>query len=172
MFFFQPPCQFYRRFLEMLALAVFCGTKSVSKALPADWLVTSVDLLERVDPTIVADVATWDFRAAFPTGHVDYIHLSPPCTEFSRALTSRPRDLELGDVLAKRRLEILDYFKPRWWTSENPVGMLQTRLYMQELLPFRRFVCYCKYNEGGEHRYRKADRDLDESPMDAAADAH
>ncbi len=25
---------------------------------------------------------------------------------------------------------------------------------MQELLPFRRFVCYCKYNEG-EHRYRK-----------------
>ena len=137
------------RFLE-----VFCGTKSVSRALPPDWEVVSVDILAKFQPTILADVATWDFESAFPPGHFDYIHLSPPCTEFSRALTSRPRRLEEGDILAKRSLEILSYFQPRWWTLENPVGLLQTRPYMQELLPFRRFCCYCKYNEG-EHRYRK-----------------
>jgi site-specific DNA-cytosine methylase len=137
----------------MRCLEVFCGTKSVSKALPAEWETISVDILEKFGPTILADVATWDYTA-FPPGHFDYIHLSPPCTEFSRALTTRPRNLEVGDVLAKRSLEILAYFQPRWWTLENPVGLLQTRPYMQELLPFRRFVCYCKYNEG-EHAYRK-----------------
>jgi len=138
----------------MRALEVFCGTKSVSKALPADWEVVSVDLLERFNPTIVADVATWDYQAAFPPGHFHYIHLSPPCTEFSRALTSRTRDLGAGDVLAERSLEILKYFKPRFWTLENPVGYLQTRPYMQELLQFRKLCCYCKYNEG-DHPYRK-----------------
>jgi len=140
----------------MRCLEVFCGTKSVSHALPPDWEVVSVDILAKFQPTILADVATWDFESAFPPGHFDYIHLSPPCTEFSRALTSRPRRLEEGDILAKRSLEILSYFRPRFWTLENPVGLLQTRPYMQELLPYRRFCCYCKYSENtGEHRYRK-----------------
>jgi site-specific DNA-cytosine methylase len=138
----------------MRALEVFCGTKSVSKALPSNWEVVSVDLLEKFNPTIVADVATWDFREAFPPGHFDFIHLSPPCTEFSRALTTRKRDLEAGDILAKRSLEILEYFKPRFWTLENPVGLLQTRPYMQEWLEYRKLCCYCKYNEG-DHPYKK-----------------
>jgi site-specific DNA-cytosine methylase len=138
----------------MRCLEVFCGTKSVSRALPSDWEVVSVDILAKFQPTILADVATWDFESAFPPGHFDYIHLSPPCTEFSRALTTRPRRLEEGDILAKRSLEILSYFRPRFWTLENPVGLLQTRSYMQELLPYRRFCCYCMY-ESREHRYRK-----------------
>ncbi len=137
----------------MRCLEVFCGTKSVSKALPPDWQVVSVDILAKFQPTILADVATWDYTE-FPPGHFDYIHFSPPCTEFSRALTSRPRRLEEGDILAQRSLEILAYFRPRFWTLENPVGLLQTRPYMAEFLQFRRFVCYCKYNEG-EHPYRK-----------------
>jgi site-specific DNA-cytosine methylase len=138
----------------MRALEVFCGTKSVSKALPADWEVVSVDLLAKFDPTIVADVATWDYKAAFPPGHFHYVHLSPPCTEFSRALTRRARDLEAGDLLARRSLEILEYFKPRFWTLENPVGLLQTRPYMQDLVVYQKRCCYCKYSEG-EHPYRK-----------------
>jgi site-specific DNA-cytosine methylase len=137
----------------MRCLEVFCGTKSVSKALGEGWETVSVDLSPAFNPTILADVATWDFTV-FPRGHFHYIHLSPPCTEFSRALTSRPRRLEEGDVLAERSLAILEHFRPRWWTLENPVGLLQTRPYMQPLLPLRRLVCYCKYNEGA-HRYRK-----------------
>ncbi len=138
----------------MRALEVFCGTKSVSKALPADWEVVSVDLLAKFNPTIVADVATWDYRAAFPPGHFDYVHLSPPCTEFSRALTRRKRDLEAGDVLARRSLEILDYFKPTFWTLENPVRLRQTRPYMQDLVVYQKRCSYCKYSEG-DHSYRK-----------------
>jgi len=82
------------------------------------------------------------------------MHFSPPCTEFSRALTSRPRRLEEGDILAKRSLEILSYFRPRWWTLENPVGLLQTGLTWKICSVFCRFVCYCKCNEG-DHPYRK-----------------
>jgi len=118
----------------MRCLEVFCGTKSVSKALPADWEVVSVDILAKFQSTIHADVATWVFAAEFPPRHFDYIHVSPPCTECSRALTSRPRRLDEGDILAKRSLEILSYFRPRWWTLENPVGLLQTRPYMDDFL--------------------------------------
>jgi len=52
----------------MRCLEVFCGTKSVSKALPADWEVVSVDILAKFQPTILAGVVTWDFAAAFPPG--------------------------------------------------------------------------------------------------------
>ncbi len=125
----------------------------MSNELPSDWEVVSIDILPKFQPTILADIATWDYTV-LPPDHFDYIHCSPPCTEFSRALTSRPRRLADGDVLVQRSLEILSYFKPRWWTLENPVGLLQTRPYMEDLLEFRCFVCYCKYNEGA-HRYRK-----------------
>jgi len=67
----------------MRALEVFCGTKSVSKALPSDWEVVSVDVLAKFQPTILADVATWDFESAFPSGHFDYIHLSRPLVRSS-----------------------------------------------------------------------------------------
>ena len=67
----------------MRCLEVFCGTKSVSHALPPDWEVVSVDILAKFQPTILADVATWDFESAFPSGHFDYIHLSRPLVRSS-----------------------------------------------------------------------------------------
>ena len=137
-------------------LEVFCGTKSVSKQLPEDWEVVSVDLLAKFEPTICVDVLEWDFRQ-YLSGWFDYIHLSPPCTEFSRALTTRPRDLEVGDALAKRALEILEYFQPRWWTLENPAtGLMSKRPYMAPYEQYLQTVCYCKYNDDGAHPYRKS----------------
>lgn len=139
----------------MKCLELFCGTKSISKQLPPDWEVVSVDILSKFKPTICVDVLQWDFRE-YPSGYFDYIHLSPPCTEFSQALTRRPRNLEVGDALAKRALEILEHFQPRWWTLENPAtGLLPKRPYME---PYRKYlctVCYCKYNDDGLHAYKK-----------------
>ena len=137
-------------------LEVFCGTKSVSKQLGPEWEVVSVDLFAKFEPTICADVHEWDYKAAFPPGHFDYVHLSPPCTEFSRALTTRPRRLEVGDALAEKALEIVEYFQPRWWTLENPAtGELPKRPYMEAWKPYMRTVCYCKYNDDGKHPYKK-----------------
>ena len=65
-----------------------------------------------------------------------------PCTEYSRALTTRPR--RLLDALVLRALEIIAHFGPLMWVIENPAtGLLKTRPFM-ERLPWVD-VTYCKY---------------------------
>ena len=58
--------------------------------------------------------------ALFPPGHFDMVWASPVCTEYSRALTMRPRRLEEGDALVLRALEIMEHFDPLMWVIENP----------------------------------------------------
>ena len=139
-------------------LELFAGTGSVGKVFEAaGWEVVSVDSVPAFGPTICVDIMQWDYRI-YPPGHFDFVHASPPCTEFSRALTSRPRDLEAGDVLVNKTLEILTYFRPRWWTIENPhTGLLKTRANMFHLKTFMRRVCYCKYSpkDDDSWSYRK-----------------
>jgi hypothetical protein len=95
-------------------------------------------------------VLEWNYTQ-YPPGHFDYAHFSPPCTEYSRAMTSRPRRLDDADLLVNRVLEMLVYFRPRWWTIENPyTGLLKTRPIMQFLRPFLKRCCYCIYSEGDE----------------------
>ena len=65
-------------------------------------------------PGICADIREWDYRT-YPPGHFDFIWASPVCTEFSRALTRRPRRLEDGDCLVLKTIEIIGYLRPRWW---------------------------------------------------------
>ena len=134
---------------SMRCLEVFKGTGSVGKVFEAaGWEVISVDIEAKYEPTHCVNVLDFDYRQYAP-GHFDYVHLSPPCTEFSLALTRRPRNLPLGDLLVDKALEILMYFRPRWWTLENPyTGMLRFRPAMQHLKPFLHRVCYCIYSEG------------------------
>ena len=140
-------------------LELFAGTRSVGKVFEAaGWEVVSLDNVAKFQPTIVTDVLQWDYAAAFPPGYFDYVHASPPCVEFSRALTTRPRDLELGDVLVDKTLEILAYFRPRWWTIENPyTGLMKGRPNMQHLKAFMRRVTYCMYSpeDDDSWAYRK-----------------
>ena len=131
------------------ALELFCGTKSVGKVLREHgWDVTSVDCDAKFEPSICVDVLEWNYTAAFSPGDFDYVHISPPCCEYSIALSRRPRRLEEADHLAQRALQILDYARPRWWTIENPVGLLKSRPFMQPLAQYMQQVCYCKYSEG------------------------
>ena len=87
-------------------LELFCGTKSIGRAFEAaGWEVVSLDIVSKFEPTI------WDY-ALFPPG--------PVCTEYSRALTMRPRRLEEGDALVLRALEIMEHFDPLMWVIEPP----------------------------------------------------
>ena len=128
-------------------LELFSGTGSVGRAFEArKWEVTSLDM----DPK--ADVMTWDYKA-FEPGHFDFIWTSPPCTEFSVALRTRPRNLEAADAVVLKTLEVLAYLKPRWWALENPqTGLLRTRAFMAGL-PFQD-TCYCVWG----YLYRKPTR--------------
>ena len=135
-------------------LELFCGTKSVGRAFEAlGWEVVSVDLLASFEPTIVADIRTWD-PSCFPPGSFAAIHASPPCTEYSAARTTakRPRDLEGSDALVQKTMQIMEYFNPLVWIIENPwTGMLRKRPFMEVLEPRMRVISYCKYG----FNYRK-----------------
>lgn len=141
----------------MRLLELFSGTKSVGRAFERlGWEVVSVDLDADSDPTIVADVLAWDYRAHASPGAYDFVWASPPCTQYSIARTYAkvPRDFDLADRIVARTLEIVAYFAPRaGWLMENPLtGYLKTRGVVAGL-PFRD-VCYCKYGMP----YRKSTR--------------
>ena len=125
-------------------LELFCGTKSIGKAFEAaGWEVVSLDILPKFEPRILCDIQSWDYTV-FPRGHFDMVWASPVCTEYSRALTTRPRRLPEGDALVLSAIEILGYLEPTMWAIENPAtGLLKTRPFM-ERLPWLD-VCYCKY---------------------------
>ena len=86
-------------------LELFCGTKSVGRAFEAlGWEVVSVDIVASFNPTIVADIKTWD-PSCFPVGHFAAVHASPPCTAYSAARTTAkiPRVLGGSDALVKTK---------------------------------------------------------------------
>ena len=89
----------------------------------------------------------------FAPGYFDMIWASPPCAEYSRALTRRPCKLEEGDRTAIRTLEVIRDLRPRFWCIENPqTGLLKRRPFMANLQWSD--VTYCKYG----YPYKKATR--------------
>ena len=71
----------------------------------------------------------YDVRTYEPPENVYGILASPPCTEFSLAKTTVPRNLVKGFEIVKACLEII-YFcrmnrKFKFWALENPFGLLR-----------------------------------------------
>jgi site-specific DNA-cytosine methylase len=132
--------------MPLKVLELFCGTKSVSKAileLYPDAEIISLDIDRKTEPTILTNILDWDYKI-YPKGHFDIIHASPDCTEYSIALQTRARDFTKADPLVLKTLEIINYFEPPIYTIENPAtGYLKTRPFMTDL-PFYD-VSYCKY---------------------------
>ena len=148
-------------------IELFSGSSSVARAakatLPSNWnfKVHSVDIHPHYNPTTTTDILKWDYQPAIQQflasarpNDVIWVHASPPCTEFSKAKTTAPRDLPLADSLVKRTLRIIKYAKklaenrqPFYWSLENPVGLLRSRPYMQRLLPYRNTTSYCKWGK-------------------------
>lgn len=136
-------------------LELFKGTGSVGKycsQFPDIYEVISLDIEPRFKATFTESILTWDYKK-YEVGHFDIIWASPPCTEYSLCLTSRPRDFSVGDPIVLKALEIIDYLKPTIWFVENPqTGYLKTRPFMKDI-PFYD-VSYCKYG----HPLRKQTR--------------
>ena len=123
----------------MRLLELFSGTHSIAKEFP-DAEVISVDLDNKFNPTHNVDILDFDYKQ-YPSNHFDYIHASPPCIIYSQNQVSwygrRKRHnitgemvdwnrevhnecMELSDNLVKKSIEIIKYFKPKYWTLENP----------------------------------------------------
>jgi len=155
----------------MRVLELFSGTGSVGKCCEAlGYETLSLDIDGRADITM--SILDWDYKA-YPKDSFDMIWASPPCATFSALQYSnlgRPRlacgggiytkemmETEMktiGDPLAKKALEIINYFNPELWFLENPdTGRLKDREYMKDL-PYY-VVDYCMYCDWG---YRKRTR--------------
>ena len=101
-------CQQARMMAKRRMLDLFCGTGSVGDVFrDAGFDVVSLDADNRWKPTICVDVLDWDYRSAYPPGYFTAIAASPPCTEYSIALTTRPRDIETSNRIVKRTLSQL-----------------------------------------------------------------
>ena len=88
----------------MKLLELFSGTKSVGRV--AEQLGYEVVSLDLKDADINIDILNWDYHQYQPK-HFDVIWASPPCTELSAALTTRPRNYELADSSCTNRFTIL-----------------------------------------------------------------
>ena len=88
-----------RRLLEL-----FCGTKSVSKAVGHEFdEVISLDLDAAHEPTIRADILIWDYTV-YPPGHFQTVWASPPCTEFSCLNRSWPNKVPNIEMVNPTRM--------------------------------------------------------------------
>jgi hypothetical protein len=142
----------------MKVLELFSGTGSVGKVCKKKgWDVVSVDLLMEADHQV--DILDFDYKQY---ESFDIIWASPPCTEYSylqNCWIGRMRkgkiytkeimenDMKKADELVKKTLEIIDYFKPKYWFIENPRGRLKDREIIKHL-PFD-IVDYCMYSDWG-----------------------
>jgi site-specific DNA-cytosine methylase len=126
----------------VLLLDLFSGTGSIRKvAIEMGWDVVSLD--RDMEADIKCDIVDWVYNV-FPEGMFDVIWASPPCTEYSRAKTTAPRNIEGANAIVTRTLEIIAYFKPKYFIIENPqTGLLKDQRFMSGI-GFRD-VDYCKY---------------------------
>ena len=122
-------------------LELFSGTGSVGKV--ADVLGYSVISLDLKDAKTNADILEWDYTKLDPN-EIDVIWASPPCIEYSIAKQAGIRKIEEANKIVLKTLEIIDYFKPKYWFIENPqTGLLKKQDFMTGLPYFD--VDYCKY---------------------------
>jgi hypothetical protein len=131
----------------MRALVLFKGTGSIDRALEsAGFEVLSLDIDPKCNATWTCDILDWE--CPLEPGSVDYVWASPLCTEYSRALTTRARNLPHADRLVLKTLEIIERLQPKYWTLENPgTGLLKTREFMQGL-PYQDVCALSIYDTG------------------------
>lgn len=136
----------------MRILDLCAGTGSVQRALPGTQVI-SVDMNSKYNPTICADVTQWDYKV-FPKGYFDVVWASPPCTHYSPAKSIGKRDFRKYDPIVKRCLEMINYYKPKYWFMENPGkgGHLHRRPFMKPWNKYLHECCYCRYG----YSYRKS----------------
>ena len=131
------------------ALDLFSGTGSVAETLRRrGYLVVTVDNDPRRKADIQESILEWDVESMFRPGEFDIVAASPPCTEYSVALSTRQRRLDAADDLVSRTKAIIAYLKPRLWWIENPRwGLLRTRPVVRDMEYID--LDYCQFSTSG-----------------------
>ena len=134
----------------MNMLELFSGTGSVGRV--AKNLGFNVVSLDLKNADINCNILEWDYRQ-YPSEYFCFIWASPPCTEYSIAKTTGVRKIEEANKIVKKTIEIINYFKPKYFVIENPqTGLLKKQDFMKDF--DYKDVDYCKYG----FLYRKRTR--------------
>ena len=138
--------------MAKVTLDLFSGTGSVAKvARRQGWGTATLD--RDLPADLQKDIMDCDC-SSFHEKFFDFAWASPPCTEYSRAKTTAPRDIEGANNIVERALEIINFLKPDFWVIENPESGLLKHQPMMQGLPFVD-VGYCRY--GMPHRKKATD---------------
>jgi hypothetical protein len=152
----------------MNTLELFAGSRSFSKVakdLGHNTFTTDVNDFEGID--MVCDIMNINLKKI--PYNPDIIWISPPCTSFSVSsigsyycndrgkYTPKKAETFLGMALVQKGIDIIKYFKPKYWYIENPRGVLR-KLGIMEGLP-RHTIWYCQYSDpsGDDHRAKPTD---------------
>ena len=140
--------------MQLLELfAGSCSISNVAKQYGYDTTTTDIEAFEGID--IVCDILQLDYRSLDIQPTV--IWASPPCTTFSisscyvhyRYIDGKyipiTEAAKLGIKYVLKALEIIQYYKPKYWYIENPRGLLRKQQIMLNIP--RATVWYCKYSD-------------------------
>jgi site-specific DNA-cytosine methylase len=138
----------------MKVLELFAGSRSFSKVAEEMGLTTFTSDYKQFDKIdYVVDILEFDInKVPFKP---DIIWASPPCTTFSIASCSthwtkdkkpKTENCLKGIQMVKKTLEIINFFKPKYWYIENPRGLLRKMDFMQNI-GTRHTVTYCQYGD-------------------------
>jgi len=138
----------------MRILELFAGTHSIGKAgKELGHEVISLDITDKLAPnTHTISILEWDYKSAYKVGHFDMIWASPPCRFFSNLrCISVPKERISSDIdeyglpLLMKAIEIIEYFKPKYYGIENPFNG-KMKDYMPDPYATNLKVCsYCQY---------------------------
>ena len=147
----------------MKILELFAGSRSIGKeAEKLNFNVFSSDInnFDKID--YVVNILEFDYtKVPFKP---DVIWASPPCTGFSvaalghhwtggkNAYIPKTDTAKLGIELAKKTIEIINYYNPKYFFIENPRGLLRKMNFMDNFI--RHTVTYCQY---GDNRMKPTD---------------
>lgn len=161
---------------RLTSLELFSGNATVSKVLESEFNFTThtLDFRKEMNPSICADFMTWDYKAAFKPGEIDFLWASPDCKTWSLAThkhrvpltrrgvpTTNPLEpiteyAKLCDKMIVRLIEVIDYLKPKRWIIENPRGRLRYFPPMKRLEQKNHLLC-AYYSNYGHYMRKRTD---------------